>query len=205
LRQDLRLADNPRCKRRPAWWADYAGICLGAGGRGDWPRQRLALVVASVLAQLAESFRAAGTELLIRQGSSLAELLSVAKATAQTPSSGTGAMNRDHRRDRKIERPCTTRDCRPKLQRRAAHEPWTIQIRLAGRFRSSRRSGRLPWLGEPSEPLPASRRLAARLDRPHRCRWTRSDWSPNLIGPQACALPGTRQRRRRSRATALFA
>ncbi len=77
LRQDLRLADNPAlqaaCRRGgpvvPVFvWApeEESGWSPGSASRW-WLHQSLA--------RLAEDFRAAGTELLIRRGSSLAELL----------------------------------------------------------------------------------------------------------------------------------
>ena len=76
LRQDLRLADNPAlhaaCRRGGPvvpvfiWAPEEEGAWPPGGASRWWLHQSLA--------QLAAEFRAAGTELIIRRGASLAEL-----------------------------------------------------------------------------------------------------------------------------------
>src|ERR1035438_10668133 len=83
LRQDLRLADNPAlhaaCRRGGPvvpvfiWAPEEEGAWPPGGASRWWLHQSLD--------QLAGEFRAAGTELVIRRGASLGELLQVVKAT----------------------------------------------------------------------------------------------------------------------------
>jgi deoxyribodipyrimidine photo-lyase len=83
FRQDLRLGDNPAlqaaCRRGGPvvpvfiWAPEEEGAWPPGSASRWWLHQSLA--------RLAEEFRKAGAELVIRQGSSLAELQSVAKAT----------------------------------------------------------------------------------------------------------------------------
>ncbi len=83
LRQDLRLQDNPAlraaCKRGGPvvpvfiWAPEEEGAWPPGGASRWWLHQSLG--------RLTEQFRAAGAELVIRQGSSLGELRRVAKAT----------------------------------------------------------------------------------------------------------------------------
>ena len=106
LRQDLRLADNPAlhaASRRGGpvvpvfiWAPEEEGVWPPGGASRWWLHQSLA--------ELAAEFRAAGAELIIRRGPSLAELLRVVKIT------GAEAVfwNRHYEpaivaRDRKIE------------------------------------------------------------------------------------------------------
>src|ERR1035437_6363154 len=83
LRQDLRLADNPAlhaaCRRGGpvvlvfVWSPEEEGAWPPGGASRWWLHQSLG--------KLAGEFRAAGAELIIRRGASLAELLRVVQAT----------------------------------------------------------------------------------------------------------------------------
>lgn len=83
LRQDLRLADNPAlqaaCRRGGpvvpvfVWAPEEEGVWPPGGASRWWLHHSLA--------RLAEEFSGAGARLVIRQGSSIAELQRVAKAT----------------------------------------------------------------------------------------------------------------------------
>ena len=154
------------------------------------------------LARLAEDFRAAGTELLIRRGSSLTELQAVAKET------GAAAVfwNRRYEpasiaRDRKVEAALRAAGLHAESFNAALlYEPWTIQNK-AGRpfqvftpfWRSCLASA------EPAKPLPAPRKLAAPPRQPASLPpaalklqpnpdWAaglRAAWHPGSVGAQA--------------------
>ena len=204
LRQDLRLADNPAlqaaCRRGGPvvpvfiWAPEEEGAWPPGSASRWWLHQSLA--------RLAEDFRAAGTELLIRQGSSLAELLSVAKAT------GAEAVfwNRRYEpaiiaRDRKVEAALRaaglhTEDCNAAL----LYEPWTIQNKAGRPFQVFTPFWRTCLASaEPAEPLPAARSLAApprqpaslplaALELEPKLNWTTGlgdAWHPGSAGAKA--------------------
>ena len=204
LRQDLRLADNPAllsaCRRGGPvvpvfiWAPEEEGDRPPGSASRWWLHQSLA--------QLAEDFRAAGTELLIRQGSSLAELLSVAKAT------GADAVfwNRRYEpasiaRDRKVEAALRaaglhTEECNAAL----LYEPWTIRNKAGRPFQVFTPFWRTCLASaEPAEPLPAPCPLAAPPQKPAslplaalelepKRDWAaglRAAWHPGSAGAQA--------------------
>ena len=171
LRQDLRLADNPALQAACRRGGPVVPVFIWAPEEeGTWPPGSASRWwLHQSLAQLSEEFRAAGTELLIRRGSSLAELLSVAKST------GADAVfwNRRYEpaimaRDGKVEKALRdaglqTETCNAAL----LHEPWTILNRAGRPFQVFTPFWKTCLAsGEPSEPLPAPRRLAASTRKP---------------------------------------
>ena len=199
LRQDLRLADNPAlqaaCRRGGpvvpvfVWAPEEEGAWPPGSASRWWLHQSLA--------QLAAEFRAAGAELVIRQGSSLAELQPWPKRPEPTRSSGTGATNRPSSpatgRSRK---PCARRDCRPRaITPRCCTSPGRSRTRLAVPSRSSRRSGEPAW-PPPNRPsrCPPRADSPPRPAGPRRCRWPRWDLEPKLnwtAGLRAAWRPGS--------------
>ena len=196
LRQDLRLADNPAlqaaCRRGGPvvpvfiWAPEEEGAWPPGGASRWWLHQSLA--------RLAAEFHAAGAELVIRRGSSLAELLSVAKAT------GADAVfwNRRYEpaiiaRDRKVEEALRAAGLQPRASTaRCCTSPGPSRTRPAGPSRSSRRSGEPAWPppNRPSRcPRPAD--SPRRPGSPRRCRSPRWNWSRRSTGPPACAPPGS--------------
>ena len=204
LRQDLRLADNPALQAAcghggpvvPVFvWAPEEEDAWRPGGASRWWLQQS-------LERLAGQFRAAGAELVIRRGASLAELLRVAKATEASAV----FWNRRYEpaviaRDRKVEAALRaaglqTESCNGAL----LHEPGSVRNQ-AGRpfqvftpfWKSCLASG------EPSAPLPAPRRLSApprrpaslplaALDLEPKLAWTDglcAAWQPGAAGAQA--------------------
>jgi deoxyribodipyrimidine photo-lyase len=204
LRQDLRLADNPALQaayRRGGpivpvfiWAPEEEGAWAPGSASRWWLHQSLA--------ELAGEFRTAGTELVLRRGASLAELLNVAKATG----ADTVFWNRRYEpaimaRDRNVEAALRvaglhTESCNAAL----LYEPWLIQNK-AGRpcqvftpfWRTCLASV------EPAEPLPAPHRLAApprqpaslplaALELERKLNWTvglRAAWHPGSVGANA--------------------
>src|ERR1035437_764544 len=197
LRQDLRLADNPAlqaaCRRGGpvvpvfVWAPEEEGAWPPGGASRWWLHQSLA--------RLAWEFRSAGTELVMRRGASLAELLRVAKAT------GAGAVcwNRRYEpavmaRDLKVENALRaaglqTESCNGAL----LHEPGTIQNKAGRPFRVFTPFGGLAWRPvSRASRWPCRASLLPRCVNPHRCRWPRWAWNRNSTGPMACARPGSR-------------
>ena len=204
LRQDLRLADNPAlqaaCRRGGpvvpvfVWAPEEEGAWPPGGASHWWLHQSLA--------RLAWEFRSAGTELVMRRGASLAELLRVAKAT------GAGAVcwNRRYEpavmaRDLKVENALRaaglqTESCNGAL----LHEPGTIQNKAGRPFRVFTPFWRTCLAsGEPSEPLAVPRQLIAPLRQSAslplaalglepKLDWAdglRTAWKPGSAGAQA--------------------
>jgi deoxyribodipyrimidine photo-lyase len=199
LRQDLRLADNPAlqaaCRRGgqvvPVFvWApeEEAAWPPGSGSRW-WLHQSLA--------QLAAAFRAAGTELIVCQGSALAELQRVTKAT------GAEAVFWN----RRYEPACIARDQKVEEALRAAglqvesysaallHEPWAIQNKAGRPFQVFTPYWRTCLASaEPNEPLPAPRRLTAPARRPMSLPLAALELEPKLdwsAGLRAAWRPGS--------------
>ena len=210
LRQDLRLADNPAlqaaCRRGGPvvpvfiWAPEEEGAWPPGGASRWWLHQSLA--------QLAEELRAAGRELVIRRGASLAELLRVAKAT------GADAVfwNRRYEpasiaRDRQVEEALRADGLEAESFNGALlHEPWTIQNKAGQPFQVFTPFWRTCLAaGEPGEPLPAPRELTAPPDAARVAAAGRAGaWSRRLnwaAGLRAAWQPG--QRRRQGRAAAL--
>ena len=171
FRQDLRLADNPAlqaaCRRGGAVvpvfvWAPAEEGAWPPGSASRWWLHQS-------LAQLAEEVRAAGAELVIRQGSSLAELQSVAKAT------GAEAVFWNRRYEPAIV--ARDRDIEQALRAAGLHtesynaslicEPWTIQNKAGRPFQVFTPFWRTCLAtAEPAEPLPAPRRFAVTSIQP---------------------------------------
>ncbi len=168
LRHDLRLADNPAlqaaCRHGGpvvpvfVWAPEEEGAWPPGGASRWWLRESLA--------RLAAEFRAAGTELVMRRGASLAELLRVAKAT------GAGAVcwNRRYEpaitaRDQKVENALRAAGLQTERYNGALlHEPGTIQNKAGRPFRVFTPFWRTCLASdEPSEPLAAPRQLIAPL------------------------------------------
>ena len=166
LRQDLRLADNPALQaagRRGGpvvpvfiWAPEEEGSWPPGGASRWWLHQSLG--------QLAGEFRAAGSELIICRGASLAELLSVVKAT------GAEAVFWN----RRYEPAAIARDQKVEAALRAAgvlaetchgallYEPETIRNKAGLPFRVFTPFWRTCLaFAEPGEPLPAPRKLTA--------------------------------------------
>jgi deoxyribodipyrimidine photo-lyase len=176
-------------------WAPEEEGSWPPGGASRWWLQQS-------LAQLAKQFRTAGSELVLRQGASRVELLRVAKA------SGARAVcwNRRYEpaimaRDREVEAALRaaglqTESCSGAL----LHEPGTILNKAGQPFRVFTPFWRACLASrEPSEPLPAPRRLSAPARRPAslplsaldlepKLAWTdglRAAWQPGIAGAQA--------------------
>jgi deoxyribodipyrimidine photo-lyase len=200
----LRLADNPAlhiaCRRGgpvvPMFvWAPEDEGGWPPGGASRWWLHHS-------LGKLAAEFRAAGAELIIRRGACLTELLRVVKAT------GAEAVfwNRRYEpdiiaRDRKVEEALRAAGVQAESCGGALfHEPETIRNKAGLPF----------WVftpfwrtclatGEPSEPLPAPRKLTppprqpaslplAALELEPRLGWTdglRAAWEPGSAGAKA--------------------
>jgi deoxyribodipyrimidine photo-lyase len=154
------------------------------------------------LSQLTEEFCAAGTELLIRQGSSLAELLSVAKAT----DADAIFWNRRYEpasiaRDRTVEEALRAAGLHVENFNAALlYEPWTIQNKAGCPFQVFTPFWKTCLTSvEPAEPLLAPRRLTAPLQQPSslplaalelepKPDWAaglRAAWHPGSAGAQA--------------------
>ncbi|MCX6928918.1 MAG: deoxyribodipyrimidine photo-lyase [Verrucomicrobia bacterium] len=204
FRQDLRLADNPAleaaCRRGGpvvpvfVWAKEEEGAWPPGSASRWWLHQSLT--------RLAEEFRAAGTELIIRQGSSLAELLSVAKETG----ADTVVWNRRYEpailaRDRKIEESLRAAGLHTESHNAALlHEPWAIQNKAGRPFQVFTPFWRTCLAAaEPAEPRPAPRRLTSPTARPGslplaalglepKLNWTtglRAAWQPGSVGAKA--------------------
>ena len=204
FRQDLRLADNPAlqaaCRRGGPvvpvfiWALEEEGAWPPGSASRWWLHQSLA--------QLAKEFHAAGAELVICRGASLAELLRVAKAT------GADAVfwNRRYEpaviaRDREVEAALRaaglhTESCNGAL----LHEYGTIRNKAGLPFQVFTPFWKTCLAsGEPSEPLPAQRRFTApprrpaslplaALDLEPKVNWTsglRAAWQPGSAGAKA--------------------
>ncbi len=213
LRQDLRLADNPAlhaaCRRGGpvvpvfVWAPEEEGAWPPGGASRWWLHQSLA--------RLAAEFRAAGAELVIRRGASLAELLRVAKAT------GADAVfwNRRYEpaviaRDQKVEEALRAAGLQAESYNGALlHEPGTIRNKAGRPFQVFTPFWRTCLAsGEPDEPLPAPRQLTAPPRRPAslplaalelepKLNWAdglRAAWQPGSAGARAesAALPARR-------------
>jgi deoxyribodipyrimidine photo-lyase len=204
LRQDLRLADNPAlraaCRRGgpvvPVFiWAPEEEGAWPAGSASRWWLHQS-------LTALARECRAAGAELVVRQGASLAELLRVAKAT------GADAVfwNRRYEpatvaRDRKVEAALRVAGLQTASYNGALlHEPWTIKNKAGRPFQVFTPFWRTCLASaEPDEPLTAPRSLAppprrpaslplAALDLEPKLNWTsglRAAWRPGSAGAHA--------------------
>ncbi len=204
LRQDLRLADNPAlhaaCRRGGpvvpvfVWAPEEEGAWPPGSASRWWLHQSLA--------RLAGDFHARGTGLLIRQGSSLAELQTVAKAT----NADAVFWNRRHEpasiaRDRKVEEALRAAGLHTETYNAALlHEPWTIQNKAGRPFQVFTPFWRACLAStEPAEPLPAPRRLLplprqpasvplAALGLEPKPDWAaglRAAWHPGSAGAQA--------------------
>jgi deoxyribodipyrimidine photo-lyase len=204
LRQDLRLADNPAlhaaCRRGgpvvPVFiWAPKEDGVWPLGGASRWWLHQS-------LGRLARDFRAAGIELVIRRGVSLAELLRVIKAT------GAEAVfwNRRYEpaivaRDRKVEEALRARGLQAESCNGALlHAPGAIRNKAGQPFRvfTPFWSACLAF-GEPGAPLPAPRRLTppprrpaslplAALELEPKVNWgdgLRASWEPGGAGAKA--------------------
>ena len=198
------MADNPAlqaaCRHGGpvvpvfVWAPDEEGAWRPGGAARWWLQQSLG--------QLAGQFRAAGAELVIRRGASLAELLRVAKAT------GASAVfwNRRYEpavmaRDREVEAALRaaglqTESCNGAL----LHEPGSVRNQAGRPFQVFTPFWKFCLAsGEPSAPLPAPRRLSApprrpaslplaALDLEPRLAWTsglRAAWQPGAAGALA--------------------
>ena len=209
FRQDLRLADNPAlqaaCRRGGPvvpvfiWAPEEEGAWPPGSASRWWLHQSLE--------QLARDCHAAGAELVLRRGASLAELLRVAKAT------GADAVfwNRRYEpaimaRDRKVEEALRaaglqTESCNAAL----LYEPWTIQNKAGRPFQvftpfwrtclASTEPGELAACAAQAYPAgPAARVTAARRAGPG------AETQLDLRSARGLAA---RQRRRQDRAAAL--
>ena len=204
LRQDLRLADNPALQaagRRGGpvvpvfiWAPEEEGSWPPGGASRWWLHQSLG--------QLAGEFRAAGSELIICRGASLAELLGVVKAT------GAEAVFWN----RRYEPAAIARDQKVEAALRAAgvlaetchgallYEPETIRNKAGLPFRVFTPFWRTCLaFAEPGEPLPAPRKLTAptqwpislppaALELEPKLGWAaglRTAWEPGSAGARA--------------------
>jgi deoxyribodipyrimidine photo-lyase len=204
LRHDLRLADNPAlqaaCRRGEpivpvfVWAPEEEGAWPPGSASRWWLHQSLA--------QVAEEFHVAGTQLVIRRGSSLAELERVAKAT------GANAIfwNRRYEpaaiaRDQEIEEGLRAaglevESCNASL----LYEPWTIHNKAGRPFRVFTPFWKTCLAAaEPAKPLPSQRRLTAPSRQPESVpltalaleptlNWTaglRAAWKPGSAGAEA--------------------
>ena len=206
LRQDLRLADNPALQAACRHGGPVVPVFVWAPEEeGAWPPGSASRWwLQQSLGQLAGEFRAAGAELVIRRGASLAELLRVAKAT------GAKAVfwNRRYEpaiiaRDRKVEAALRAAGLQTESYNGALlHEPGTIRNKAGRPFRVFTPFWRTCLAsGEPAEPLPAPRKLRLRPGGPRRCRWPRWSWSQARLGRgSARGLAAGRRRGRRAAA-----
>jgi deoxyribodipyrimidine photo-lyase len=204
LRQDLRLADNPAlqaaCRRGGpvvpvfVWAPEEEGAWPPGSASRWWLHQSLA--------QLSAAFLAAGAELVIRQGSSLAELQRAATAT------GANAIfwNRRYEpgiivRDRKVEEGLRAAGLEVESCNAALlHEPWTIQNKAGRPFQVFTPFWKTCLaIAEPAKPLPAPHRLTVPSRQPEslpltalalapKLNWTaglRAAWKPGSAGAEA--------------------
>jgi deoxyribodipyrimidine photo-lyase len=204
LRQDLRLVDNPAlqaaCRRGGpvvpvfVWAPEEEGAWPPSSASRWWLHQSLA--------ELAAEFRAAGAELVLRHGTSLAELLSVAKAT----DANVVFWNRRYEpasiaRDRMVEEALRAAGLQTEICNAALlHEPWTIQNKAGRPFRVFTPFWRSCLATpEPAKPRPAPHRLTAPSRQPEslpltalalepKLNWTaglRAAWNPGSAGAEA--------------------
>ena len=204
LRQDLRLADNPaleaaRQRGGPVvpvfvWAPEEEGAWPPGGAARWWLHQSLG--------QLAREFDAAGVELMLCRGSSVAELKRVAKAT------GADAVfwNRRYEpasiaRDRMVEEALRLAGLRVESFNAALlHEPWTLRNKAGRPFQVFTPFWKTCLTAaDPAEPLPAPRTLRAPARKPAslplsalklepKLSWTaglRSAWEPGRAGAEA--------------------
>ena len=193
------MADNPAlqaaCRHGGpvvpvfVWAPDEEGAWRPGGASRWWLQQSLG--------QLAGQFRAAGAELVIRRGASLAELLRVAKAT------GASAVfwNRCYEpavmaRDREVEAALRaaglqTESCNGAL----LHEPGSVRNQAVRPFQVFTPFWKTCLAsGEPSAPLPAPRRLSAPPRRPASLPLAALDLEPKFArtaGLRAAWQPGS--------------
>jgi deoxyribodipyrimidine photo-lyase len=204
LRQDLRLADNPAlqaaCRRGGAVvpmfvWAPEEEGAWPPGGASRW-------WLHDSLARLAEDFSGAGARLVIRQGSSIAELQHVAEAT------GADAVYWNRRyepaavpRDREVEQALRSAGMQVESFNAALlHEPEAIRNKAGRPFRVFTPFWRACLsTTEPAEALPAPPRLTALARQPEslpltalalepKLGWTagiRAAWNPGSAGARA--------------------
>jgi deoxyribodipyrimidine photo-lyase len=204
LRQDLRLADNPALQAACRHGGTVIPVFVWAPEEeGGWPPGSASRWwLHQSLTRLAGQFRVAGTELVIRRGASLAELLRVAKTT------GASAVfcNRRYEpvvtvRDRNVEAALRaaglqTESCNGAL----LHEPGSVRNQAGRPFQVFTPFWKTCLaFGESSEPLPAPRRLSAPHRRPAslplaalslepKLAWTDglcAAWQPSAAGSQA--------------------
>jgi deoxyribodipyrimidine photo-lyase len=204
LRQDLRLADNPAlqaaCRRGGpvvpvfVWAPEEEGAWPPGSASRWWLHQSLA--------ELAAEFRAAGAELVLRHGTSLAELLIVAKAT----DANAVFWNRRYEpasiaRDRMVEEALRAAGLETESYNAALlHEPWTIQNKADRPFRVFTPFWRSCLATpEPAKPRPAPHRFTAPSRQPEslpltalalepKLNWTtglRAVWKPGSAGAEA--------------------
>jgi deoxyribodipyrimidine photo-lyase len=204
LRQDLRLVDNPAlqaaCRRGGpvvpvfVWAPEEEGAWPPGNASRWWLHQSLARV--------AEEFHLAGTELVVRHGTSLAELLSVAKATA----ANAVFWNRRYEpasiaRDRKVEEALRTAGLQTASYNAALlHEPWTIQNKAGRSFLVFTPFWKTCLAtAEPAKPLSGPHRLTAPSRQPEslpltalalepKVNWAadlRAAWKPGSAGAEA--------------------
>jgi deoxyribodipyrimidine photo-lyase len=199
LRQDLRLVDNPALQAARRGGGAVVPVFVWAPGEeGAWPPGSASRWwLHQSLAQLAKDYRAAGTELIIRQGSSLTELLGVAKAT------GANAVFWNRRygpasiaRDRKVEKALRTAGLRVEsFNASLLHEPWTIRNKAGRCFQVFTPFWRKCLASaEPAEPLPAPRKLTAPPRRPASVPLAALELEPELdwaAGLRAAWHPGS--------------
>jgi deoxyribodipyrimidine photo-lyase len=171
LRQDLRLGDNPAlqaaCQRGgpvvPVFiWAPEEEGAWPPGSASKWWLHQS-------LEQLAKAFDAAGSELILRRGSSPAELRQVAEAT------GAHAVfwNRRYEpaaiaRDRQVEQALRAAGLQTESYNGGLlHEPGTIQNKAGRPFQVFTPFWRTCLAsGQTGAPLPAPRKLIAPSRRP---------------------------------------
>lgn len=201
LRQDLRLADNPALQAACRRGGPVVPVFVRAPEEeGAWPPGSASRWwLHHSLAEMAEEFHVAGTELVIREGPSLAELQRVAKAAGAS----SVFWNRRYEpasiaRDRKVEEGLRAAGLEVESWNAALlHEPWTIQNKAGRPFQVFTPFWKTCLAAaEPGEPLPAPRRLAtpprppaslplAALGLEPKLNWTaglRAVWHPGSAG-----------------------
>jgi len=204
LRQDLRLADNPALQAACRHGGPVVPVFVWAPEEeGAWPPGSASRWwLHQSLEQLAAACDTAGSELVIRRGSSIAELRRVAKAA------GANAVfwNRRYQpaalaRDRQVEEALRTAGLQTESHNGALlHEPWTIQNKSGRPFQVFTPFWRTCLnSGEPAAPLPAPRMLMPPSRRPTSLplmvlgleaahSWTdglRAAWHPGSVGANA--------------------
>ena len=204
LRQDLRLADNPALQAACGRGGPVVPVFVWAPEEeGAWPPGSASRWwLHQSLAELAAEFRAAGTELVLRQGTSLAELLSVAKATEAKAV----FWNRRYEpasiaRDRKVEEALRAAGLQTESYNAALlHEPSTIQNKAGRPFRVFTPFWKTCLAtAEPAKPLPTPRRIITPSQQPEslpltvlalepKLNWAaglRAAWKPGSAGAEA--------------------